>query len=60
LIDALGIELRSAAEIYTPLINRLLAAVFRCDIATAPWLRPPFGVSILLLAEKPAVTLARG
>lgn len=60
LIDALGVELRSEAEINTPLVNRLLAAVFRCDIATAPWLRPPFGVSILMLAEKPAAAPARG
>ena len=60
LIDALGIELNSEAEINTPLVNRLLAAVFRCDIATAPWLRPPFGVSILMLAEKPGAAPARG
>jgi SAM-dependent methyltransferase len=59
-IDVLGIELHSEGEINTPLINRLLAAVFRCDIATAPWLRPPFGVSILMLAEKPATAPLRG
>jgi SAM-dependent methyltransferase len=60
LIDALGIDVCSEAEINTPLINRLLAAIFRCDIATAPWLKPPFGVSILMLAEKPGAAPARG
>jgi SAM-dependent methyltransferase len=45
-------DLPGAPLINTPLINHLLGAIFLCDIATAPWLRPPFGASILMLAEK--------
>ena len=43
----------SESEVNTPLMNRLLAALFRLDVATAPHLSPPFGVSILALARKP-------
>ncbi len=49
-IDALGIGLKSEGQVNTPLLNRLLAAIFACDIRTAPFLRPPVGVSILMLA----------
>jgi SAM-dependent methyltransferase len=48
------VELRSEGEVNTPSLNRLLGAIFRADVSSARWLRPPFGVSILLLAEKPA------
>ncbi|MBI5132496.1 MAG: class I SAM-dependent methyltransferase [Rhodopseudomonas palustris] len=44
----------SENEINTPLINRILNGVFRADVATAPYLRPPFGVSALAIARKPA------
>jgi hypothetical protein len=30
----------------------VLTAIFRLDIATAPLLRPPFGVSALVVAQK--------
>lgn len=45
--------LRSENEINSPLLNRLLGWVFRFDVATAPFLKPPFGVSFLVLAEAP-------
>lgn len=51
-IDGLGIELQSEGEINSPLLNRVLSFVFACDIHSASILRPPFGVSILLLASK--------
>lgn len=51
-IDALGLALKSEGQVNTPLLNRALAAIFACDISTAPVLKPPFGVSILVLAEK--------
>lgn len=44
---------RSESEVNTPNLNRILAALFRLDVATAPYLCPPFGVSILALARKP-------
>jgi len=46
------VRLQSENEINSPLINRVLAAIFRLDIATAPLLRPPFGVSALVFAQK--------
>lgn len=46
--------IHSENEINTPLLNRLLTSVFRLDVRTAPRLRPPFGVSLLVVAEKPS------
>ena len=51
-IDALGIGLKSEGQVNTPLLNRLLAAIFTWDTSTAPLLKPPFGVSILMRATK--------
>lgn len=47
-------SVHSESEVNTPLLNRLLSMVFGLDIVTAPRLAPPFGVSILLVARKPA------
>ncbi|MBU2604943.1 MAG: class I SAM-dependent methyltransferase [Alphaproteobacteria bacterium] len=50
------IDLNSENEVNSPLLNRILRGVFRLDVTTAPYIRPPFGVSILVLArpsEKP-------
>lgn len=46
------IDLRSEGEVNTPALNALLKGIFRADVSTARLLRPPFGVSILVLAEK--------
>jgi SAM-dependent methyltransferase len=43
-------KLDSEAQINSPLINRVMKWVFRFDVATAPTLHPPFGVSYLVLA----------
>lgn len=51
-IDLLQINLASEAQVNSPLLNRLLQWIFALDIATAPRLRPPFGVSILVMAVK--------
>jgi SAM-dependent methyltransferase len=51
-IDLLQINLASEAQVNSPLLNRLLQGIFALDIATAPRLRPPFGVSILVMAVK--------
>jgi SAM-dependent methyltransferase len=45
---------RSESEVNTPLVNRVLSAVFNLDVRLAPRWAPPFGVSILVVAEKPA------
>jgi len=52
-IDLLRVELRSESEVNSPLLNRLLGAVFRFDALTAPFLHPPFGVSALVVARRP-------
>ena len=45
-------NIRSENQINTPWLNAILGALFRFDVATAPLLRPPFGVSALVLARK--------
>lgn len=49
-----GLRLRPASEnqINTRWLNRLLTALFRLDVRSAPWLRPPFGVSALVAATR--------
>ncbi len=51
LINILGINLRSEAEVNSPVLNRVLMGIFHADIATAPHLKPPFGVSALVMAR---------
>jgi SAM-dependent methyltransferase len=45
---------RSESELNNPLMNRILKGVFDLDVRLAPKLAAPFGVSILVTAEKPA------
>jgi SAM-dependent methyltransferase len=45
-----GIE--SENQVNTPALNRALHRVFSIDVATAPVLRPPFGVSILAMCRR--------
>jgi hypothetical protein len=52
-LRSLRLKVKSENEINTPLINRLLSSVFAVDVAMAPWLRAPFGVSALVLIQKP-------
>ncbi len=47
-----GIRLDSENEMNSPSINRLLTSIFRFDCRSAPHLRPPFGVSALVIARK--------
>ncbi len=44
---------RNENEINTPLINSILTGLFRLDLASAQYLRPPFGVSIMVIARRP-------
>ena len=43
----------SESEMNSPLMNRVLSTIFDLDVMTAPRIRPPFGVSILVTARKP-------
>ncbi len=45
-------RLQSEGQVRGSILDRLLSTIFTFDILTAPRLRPPFGVSILLLAVK--------
>ena len=49
----------SENAINAPILNTILKAIFYFDVATARRLQPPFGVSILALANKPLKELAR-
>jgi SAM-dependent methyltransferase len=52
-IDLFQIKLRSENEVNNGFLNAVLKAIFWLDIKTAPWVRIPFGVSILLVATQP-------
>jgi ubiquinone/menaquinone biosynthesis C-methylase UbiE len=52
LIRMLRIRIASESQINTPSMNRVLGAVFSFDTRTAAILRVPFGVSIILIAER--------
>jgi SAM-dependent methyltransferase len=51
-IDRLGLALESENQINGAVVNSICSAIFRFDTLTAPLLRPPFGVSIFVFAEK--------
>ena len=52
IIHFFDIKLNSENEVNSPLINRLLTAIFRFDCATASYVKMPFGVSALIVARK--------
>ena len=52
-VERLGVRLESESNLNTPALNAVLSAIFSLDVMTASWLHPPFGVSILCLAEAP-------
>jgi hypothetical protein len=54
LIDVFRLDLSSENEVNSPLINKVLGGLFAIDVSTAPWMHPPFGVSILAIVSKPA------
>ena len=57
-IDLVGLNLKSENVINSAGLNKVLGALFWLDIKTAPAIRPPFGVSILVVAMKPAMHVA--
>ena len=52
-IDIAGIKIDSESSLNTPLTNKVLGAIFALDVNTAPFIHPPFGVSIFVLVRKP-------
>lgn len=54
IIRIFDVKLDSENQINSPLINSVLTKLFYLDIVTSPLLKPPFGVSILVLASKRA------
>ena len=52
IIQLLNLKLSSEGEINSPLLNAILSSVFAADLVMAPVMRPPFGVSILVMARK--------
>lgn len=56
IIRVARIRLRSENDVNNPLINWVLTRVFGLDIWCAPWLRPPFGVSLLAICSRPRDT----
>lgn len=53
LIPLLAPKAKSETELNSPLINGVLHGIMQLDVATAPWVRAPAGVSYLVLARKP-------
>lgn len=53
ILKAIKPDIQSENEINNPVINAVLKAIFLTDVALAPIVRPPFGVSILCVARKP-------
>ncbi len=52
LMRLLRMKLESENQLNSGIVNAILSAVFHFDIATAPIIRPPFGVSAFVLARK--------
>jgi SAM-dependent methyltransferase len=60
LLSASKVELRSENELNSPMLNAILRRLFNIDINSAPYLRPPFGVSICaVLRADPAAADSR-
>jgi len=51
-IRVIGIKLASENEINSTGLNQLLFGIFSLDVRVAPLLRPPFGVSIMMIGQK--------
>jgi len=50
LMRVLPLRVASEGEINAPWLSRILSRLFRLDVRTAPLVRPPFGVSALVVA----------
>ena len=45
-------NIQSENDVNNPWLNALLTRIFRADTAAARWVKPPFGVSLLVIASK--------
>jgi SAM-dependent methyltransferase len=54
-IALLGVRLQSENQVNTAALNKLLGAIFHLDVRTAGMVRPPLGVSAMVIAKKKAV-----
>jgi hypothetical protein len=52
IIHLFAVKLDSENEVNSPLVNRILTAIFGLDCALAPHVKVPFGVSCLVIARK--------
>jgi SAM-dependent methyltransferase len=52
LIDILSLDVQNENQINSRLLNKILYAIFAADTAISPIVRPPFGVSVLIIASK--------
>jgi SAM-dependent methyltransferase len=52
LMRILKIRVAAEGEVNTEWLNRVLTVFFGFDVKTAPWLRPPVGVSALVVASR--------
>jgi SAM-dependent methyltransferase len=52
LMRVLRVRIESEGQINTRWLNRAMLLLFQVDVKTAPWLRPPIGVSALVIARR--------
>lgn len=52
IIRLLDLKLKSENEINASWLNGILKLIFRLDVTTAPSVKPPFGVSCMVVAKK--------
>jgi hypothetical protein len=52
LMRILNVKATTEGELDTEWLNRMLMPQFRLDVRTAAWLRPPIGVSALVVATR--------
>lgn len=51
-IRIINLKIKSEGELNSPTINFFLKSIFLCDVATAEFIKPNFGVSALALVRK--------
>lgn len=55
IIRLLKIHIQSENQVNTPMLNAILKAIFISDVFSARVINPPFGVSIICIAQKPTI-----
>jgi SAM-dependent methyltransferase len=52
MIKGLNLKIENENQVNTSLLNQIFTWIFNLDVFTAPFISPPFGVSILVVAHK--------